>query len=91
MVSTLDFESSDPSSNLGGTCFILFFLIQADVVAHFNQLTPLANKLVHHPLFLQVTEVILASLDLSTLETLGSIHSMILSTNFAPKMKNATF
>ena len=27
MVSTLDFESNDPSSNLGGTSFFLFFVI----------------------------------------------------------------
>ena len=31
MVSTLDFESSDPSSNLGGTCFPFFSMIFKDL------------------------------------------------------------
>ncbi|GIX90166.1 hypothetical protein CEXT_791291 [Caerostris extrusa] len=39
MVSTLDFESSDPSSNLGGTFFIFLYVLKCIVQSDFRFVT----------------------------------------------------
>lgn len=49
MVSTLDFESSDPSSNLGGTLIFIFYLLGSKklfVIFH-----KVLNELKNDPVF----------------------------------------
>ena len=55
MVSTLDFESGDPSSNLGGTlsCVGYFYLV-VQIVAKNRKINIFENNLVASELFIEI-------------------------------------